>query len=58
MNIFSDELKFAEFILISAMILEQLLESKYIHKLKIVSNMIELTESIAKIEKRDVVYKY
>ncbi|MGQ7874937.1 hypothetical protein [Bacillus sp. 1A] len=42
---------FAEFIVNEPMILEQLLESKYIHKWKTVPNMVGFTESIAKIGK-------
>ncbi|PFC60784.1 hypothetical protein CN266_25495 [Bacillus cereus] len=50
-NIFNDALKFADFIVNTAVILEQLLESKYIHKLKTAPNMIEITENIAKVGK-------
>ncbi|PFV70903.1 hypothetical protein COL05_27790 [Bacillus sp. AFS059628] len=50
-NIFNDALKFAEFIVNTPVILEQLLESKYIHKLKTAPNMVEITESIAKVGK-------
>ncbi|HDR4695488.1 hypothetical protein ABR775_14595 [Bacillus cereus] len=50
-NIFNDALKFAEFIVNTPVILEQLLESKYIHKLKTAPNMVEITENIAKIGK-------
>lgn len=51
-NIFNDALKFAEFIVNTPVILEQLLESKYIHKLKTAPNMVEITESIAKVGKK------
>ncbi|PEF45177.1 hypothetical protein CON22_18010 [Bacillus cereus] len=48
-SIFNDALKFAEFIVKTPVILEQLLDSKHIYKLKTAPNMVEITESIVKI---------
>lgn len=49
--IFKDAIKFASFIIGTPRILNELLESKYIHRLKIAPSMIEITEKIAQIGK-------